>query len=140
MKRMILAALVPMIAAFNLGVFASEGEAHAHKAPHGGIVKSAGKYHIELVVTQAGFDVYLLDAKEQTLPVEGVTGKATGLTKAKAKLDLNLNPQKDHLFAQTDPEALEGGTLVIALHKGTEAISAKFKPGEHSHPDEHAHH
>lgn len=119
---------------------ASEGEAHEHKAPHGGMVKSAGKYHIELVRTDTGFEAYLLDEKENTLPVEGVSGRATCLTKAKHKIELDLAPEKDHMVVKTDAEALEGGTVIVALRKNGESISAKFKLAEHGHQDEHGHH
>ena len=55
------------------------GESHSHKAPHGGIVKTADKQHIEMV---KGFDkkgnptftFYLLDGEEKTLPNKGKTG------------------------------------------------------------------
>jgi Heavy metal binding domain len=32
----------------------AEGESHGHESPHGGIVKTAGDYHVELVVKPAG--------------------------------------------------------------------------------------
>ena len=39
------------------------GETHAHKSPHGGIVRTAGTYHIELVQHPTELHVYLLGAR-----------------------------------------------------------------------------
>ena len=50
--------------------------AHAHQAPHGGTVKSAGDYHIELVEEAGKFRVYLLDIREKAIPLKGVVGLA----------------------------------------------------------------
>ena len=141
MRHSILAAGTLALVTFGL-VYAG-GEAHQHKAPHGGMVRTAGAYHVELVQDEKGYKVYLLDAKEKTLPVTDLSGKATCLTTAKKKMELELTAAGDHMVLQTDPEILEGGTVVIAIHKGDESISAKFNPGKHDEhgPDEHhAHH
>ena len=121
-------------------VLAADG--HAHKSPHGGMVATAGKYHVEIVRTDKGYDVFLLDQKEATLPIAGITGKATCLTADKKKLEINLMEGTDRLMIMTDPETLDGGTLIVALQKGSEAISAKFKPVEAKHPNDepHPHH
>lgn len=50
--------------------------AHAHQAPHGGIVKSAGDYHIELVDQGNKLRVYLLDTRERAISLKGVSGLA----------------------------------------------------------------
>lgn len=54
----------------------AEMPAHAHKAPHGGTVKSAGDYHIELVEEPGKFRIYLLDSREKAISLKGVTGLA----------------------------------------------------------------
>jgi hypothetical protein len=50
--------------------------AHTHQSPHGGTVKSAGDYHIELVEESGKFRVYLLDNRERAIRLKGVTGMA----------------------------------------------------------------
>jgi hypothetical protein len=50
--------------------------AHSHKAHHGGTVKSAGDYHIELVEESGKFRVYLLDNRERAIRLQGITGMA----------------------------------------------------------------
>ena len=37
------------------------GPAHGHKSTHGGTVKSAGDYHIELVERSNQYHIYLMD-------------------------------------------------------------------------------
>ena len=50
--------------------------AHSHQAHHGGTVKSAGDYHIELVDEAGKLRVYLLDIRERPVNLKGVTGLA----------------------------------------------------------------
>ena len=134
MRKSILSVVtLPLLAA---GLVFASGDAHEHKAPHGGIVRSAGDYHLELVQDETGYKVYLLDAKEKTLPVTGLSGKATCMTKDKKKTEVDLTVDGDHLVLGTDPEALEDGTVILAIRKGSESISAKFNPKEH---DDHGH-
>jgi hypothetical protein len=54
----------------------AELPAHTHQAPHGGTVKSAGDYHIELVEESGKFRVYLLDSRERAIRLKGITGMA----------------------------------------------------------------
>ena len=131
---------LPILTLFLLtvGLVYAAGETHQHKSPHGGVVRSAGDYHLELVRDEKGYKVYLLDAKEKTLPVTDLTGKATCLTKEKKKMEMELTAAGDHMVLATDPEALEGGTVIVAIRKGSESVSAKFTLGEHGH-DEHGH-
>ena len=50
----------------------AEGEDHAHAAPHGGTVKTAGAGHLELVVDGRNLMVYPLDGSEAALSFAGV--------------------------------------------------------------------
>jgi hypothetical protein len=54
----------------------AEQPTHSHKAHHGGTVKTAGDYHIELVEEPGKFRVYLLDNRERAISLKGVTGLA----------------------------------------------------------------
>ena len=54
----------------------AEAPSHSHKAHHGGQVKVAGDYHIELVAEQNKYIVYLLDVRERSINLNGVTGLA----------------------------------------------------------------
>lgn len=51
----------------------AEGESHGHAAPHGGVVKTIGKNHVELVFTskKGRIEVYILGGKEsEASPLE----------------------------------------------------------------------
>jgi len=54
----------------------AEASSHSHKAHHGGQVKVAGDYHIELVAEANKYIVYLLDVREKSINLDGVTGLA----------------------------------------------------------------
>lgn len=54
----------------------ANGPTHSHKAHHGGTVKSAGDYHIELVQKGDKYIIYLLDTREKTIDITPVTGLA----------------------------------------------------------------
>jgi len=54
----------------------AEAPAHSHQAHHGGQVKVAGDYHIELVAEPNKYIVYLLDIREKSIDLAGVTGLA----------------------------------------------------------------
>lgn len=54
----------------------AEAPSHSHQAHHGGQVKVAGDYHIELVAEENKYIVYLLDVRERNINLSGVTGLA----------------------------------------------------------------
>jgi len=54
----------------------AEAPSHSHKAHHGGQVKVAGDYHIELVAEANKYVVYLLDVRERAMDLAGVSGLA----------------------------------------------------------------
>ena len=68
------------------------GETHAHRAPHGGTVRTAGQFHIELVQQADEVHVYLLDGKEATVATAGTTGAVTLLTTANKTSRATLTP------------------------------------------------
>ncbi len=128
MKKILTLTLALALTAPFLGTLACahDQEDHAHKAPHGGIVRTSGKYHVEVVPKGTSVDIYLLDDKEATLPIQNVTLKVTGMTKAKKKLDVQPKPAKDHFTASVPAGSLAGATLVVTMRRGEETISARF--------------
>lgn len=70
------------IAIFLAAISPAFAQDHAHGAPHGGTVKTAGNYHLEAVVKNNVFTVYLLDANEKEMSVKGSTISATLLDAA----------------------------------------------------------
>jgi hypothetical protein len=125
MKKTLVHTLLALALA-GTSAWAHGKEEHAHKAPHGGIVRTSGKYHVEVVPKGTAVDIYLLDEKEAKLPIQNVTVKVTGLTKDKKKLDVQPKPAKDHFTAAVPAGSLSGATLVVTMRRGEETISARF--------------
>jgi hypothetical protein len=102
------------------------GETHAHTSPHGGVVRTAGNYHVELVLAGNQMTVYLLDGQEKTLPSQGLTGTAMvqqgGKTASVKLAAAGLNQLRATLPAGATPT-----TAIITLRRGTETINARFE-------------
>lgn len=117
---------------------------HAHKAPHGGLVQTAGKYHFELCAGDDGVDVYLLDDKEATLPVAGKQGKLVLQIPKKPRQDLPLAPSGEVLHAHADLAGVGSFVAVVTLKLDGRSQSARFSwkrgAAPASEPPDHAAH
>lgn len=102
------------------------GETHAHTSPHGGIVRTAGTYHIELVQQPTQLHVYLLDAKEATVATAGTTGTVMLLTTAGKTSTGTLTPSGDH-FVVTVPSGTKVRTAIVSLQAKGKSLSARFE-------------
>ncbi|MCB2379209.1 hypothetical protein LGH70_16540 [Hymenobacter sp. BT635] len=102
------------------------GETHAHKSPHGGIVRTAGKYHVELVPQAGQVLVYLLDANENVLPPNRATGTAMLLSTAGKTTTVKLTPTGDH-FVATVPAGTTLRTAIVSLKANGSSLSARFE-------------
>ncbi len=139
---------------------------HEHKAPHGGIVKSAGKYHIEMVnggyicpmkckggeSAKAGkcpvcgmnltgdgkVKVYLLDAKERTMNVSKASGKVMLQLKDGKMSTLKLKPSGDeYLWAQISEGQMKFQNAIVTIDNGEANVTAKFSGSVEQHKHEH---
>ena len=102
------------------------GETHAHKSPHGGTVRTAGKYHIELVQQAGQVHVYLLDGQENALPLDRTTGTAMLLSTAGKTSTVRLTPTGDHLVAAV-PTGTTLRTAIVSLKANGSSLSARFE-------------
>ncbi len=102
------------------------GESHAHKSPHGGTVRTAGKYHLELVQQAGEVHVYLLDANEKTLPLTRATGTAMLLSTAGKTSSVKLTPSGDHFVAAV-PAGTTLRTAIVSLKANGSSLSARFE-------------
>ena len=102
------------------------GETHAHKSPHGGVVRTAGTYHIELVQQAGVVHVYLLDGKEATMATTGTTGSVMLLTTAGKTSTVALTPTGDHLVAPV-PAGTTVRTAIVSLKARGKSLSARFE-------------
>jgi hypothetical protein len=62
--------------ALALLTLASPAVAHDVKGQHGGRVVDAGDHHVELVIREATVDVYVRDAADKTIPIDGLKAVA----------------------------------------------------------------
>ena len=102
------------------------GETHAHKSPHGGTVRTAGKYHLELVQQAGEVHVYLLDGNEKTLPLDRATGSAMLLSTAGKTSTAKLTPTGDHFVAAV-PAGITLRTAIVSLKANGSSLSARFE-------------
>ncbi|WP_141327858.1 cupredoxin domain-containing protein [Myxococcus sp. AB025B] len=102
-----------------------EDAPHAHAAPHGGLVESTPRGHLELVTTRAGgYRVYLLDASLAPRPVDGATGS---VKVAKGGYpDVTLTPAGDHLAGQGPEHGDDHLAMVVTVVKDGKPEVARF--------------
>ncbi len=142
-KTMLLASLMfaaaPVLMAQEKEEHHHEGEDHEHTSPHGGTVKTAGAYHIELVRQENKVLVYLLDAGEKTIGNKGVT--ATGIFQFDDKTTSNetFAPAGDDHFEVTLKKTGEF-TCIISLKVEGKTVSAKFDKEDVEHAEGHHEH
>ena len=128
--------------AFVLATSATSVHAHddayldTQQAPHGGQLRMAGAYHLELVVdksTPQAADkpvvVYVTDHAGQKVSTEGATGNATILA-AKGKASVALVPDGDNRLKGTGRYASTADmkAIVSFTAKGQPPETARFTP------------
>jgi hypothetical protein len=155
-KQTILAIAVALFTAISFSANAQHdhknGETHQHTSPHGGEVKSSGKYHIELVRTgdKTGvmFTIYLLDAAEKTITNKGKSGVLFIQTADANSSQETLQLAGDDKFVFTYKGKGDIINAIVSIKWGDENATAKFewkattpvKKEEHNHNDGHDHH
>lgn len=99
--------------------------------PHGGQMRMAGPYHLELVTNEKEIVLYVTDHSDREVSTKGGIGKATiQAGKAKPKTTIKLEPAGDNMLKGTGDFSISPETVVIVFLKlpDEEAQSARFKP------------
>ena len=100
--------------------------------PHGGMIKMADKYHIEMVVDMVRMDdkvsVYLLNGKGKTLPNEDVTGMVMFMYDDNSTVREQLVARGDDHFAAQLKDS-KPFTAMISLKVKGKMIKASFEHG-----------
>ena len=87
-------------------ITAIPGAAHeVEKGPNGGRVVEAGSNHIELVVNANGVDVFVTDASDKPVSIDGFKGVAIFTISGKAQR-IMLEPKEGTRLSGTSPVAL----------------------------------
>jgi hypothetical protein len=99
---------------------------HSHQAHHGGTVKSAGDYHIELVEEEGRFRVYLLDNREKAISLKGITGLAIFRNSDVTTGTQRLNPTGDTHF-ELPLKGQPFSAIIINFKVNGQSVIAKFE-------------
>lgn len=100
-------------------------------APHGGQLRMAGPYHLELVAKDKELVLYVTDHGDNPIATEGGVSKATvQLGKAKARTTVVLESAGDNVFRGSGEFTLKPQSVIVVFVKlpGQEAQSARFTP------------
>jgi hypothetical protein len=124
-------------------------------SPHGGQVRAAGPYHLELVAKDGELVLHVTDHIGQEISTDGGEGKANiQQGKAGSKLTIKLEPSQHHLLKGSGEFQINPETVIVAFIKLPEkdAYAARFTPlkpksagkvkkvGEHHDHDHDDHH
>jgi hypothetical protein len=100
-------------------------------APHGGQMRMAGPYHLELVTKDNEIVLYVADHGDKKIGTEGGVGKASiQIGKGKPKSSIKLEPAGDNMLKGTGDFTVTPETTIITFIKlpDQEAQSARFSP------------
>lgn len=145
MKRLILtSALVSALMLFSHFAVAHTDEQLATiEAPHGGQLRAAGPFHLELVAEDGELTLYVTDHGDKPISTEGGQGKANiqvgkdGERKSVVLEPVYANIMKGKGDFQITPETSVSVFLAIP---GYDTQGANFSPQEHVHHHHHHHH
>lgn len=125
MKKITIVIALMFIASFATFAQHSTG-AHKHGSPHGGTVKSAGDFHIEVSYKDGMLMAYLLDGKEKTLKNTGVKATAVIQTADAKTLSITLIPGGDDSFMYTLDKAKKYNKAIVTFTTSGKTASASF--------------
>lgn len=138
MKKIIIM-LVAMLSAFT-SVFAQHsGGDHKHGSPHGGTVKSAGDFHIEVNVKDGMVMAYLLDAKEKAMKNTGVNATAIIQTADGQTSNITLIPSGKEGFMYNLDKAKKYNKAIVNMVISGKTASATFDLTVKKEEDGHKH-
>ena len=103
--------------------------------PHGGQVRDAGKYHLELVVKDTALTVYVIGNKDTKVATKGATGSATVLAgKGTSNVKLESNGENALAGNGTFQPAPDMKVVVSVTLPGQPPVQARFTPLEQPKP------
>ena len=116
--------IIAIYATFAAGL-ASLGVYTALNGPHGGVVKPAGKYNIEMKSLATHFRAYLLDEHTHPLSNKGITCKVKFMFADSTLVDADLTPFGGDGFEST---SIVGNfqSARITFNVRNESVSAVF--------------
>ena len=159
MKVSILAAVLAAPLMFMQPVWAhTDASLDAMPSPHGGQVRAAGPYHLELVAKDGELVLHVTDHAWQAMKTDRGEGKATiQQGKSGSKITVKLEPSQQNMLTGNGEFHVTPETVIVVFVKLPEqdAYGARFTPlkpktvgtgkkgGEghrHDHDLQHQHH
>ena len=128
----------------------------AVSSPHGGQVRAAGPYHLELVVKDGELVLHVTDHADNEINTIGGEGKASiQLDKTGSRITVKLEPSQNNMFKGGCDSQINPETVIVVFVKLPEqdAYAARFTPlkpksvgkrkeagHDHEHDDQHMQH
>ncbi len=125
----------------------------AQEHPHGGQMRMAGPFHVEMVTEPGELTIHVADHADQAIATEGGSARATVLSGGQ-RSTVRLAPSGDNrMHGSGDFQLDDGMTVVLSISlPGHDSQQARFTPfqrvsGEaaphdhgHEHQHDHGHH
>ena len=157
MNKSIMASVLAATVIISQPVWAHTDEAlDAMSSPHGGQVRAAGPYHLELVAKDGELVLRVTDHAANEINTIGGEGKASiQQGKAEGKITVKLEPSENNMFTGSGEFQIDPETVIVVFVKLPEqdAYAARFTPlkpksvgaakkagDDHDHDDQHTHH
>jgi hypothetical protein len=103
----------------------------ARPSPHGGQVRAAGPYHLELIAKNGALVLHVTDHAWKEIRTEGGEGKATiQQGKDGSKVTVKLEPSQQNMLMGNGEFQVNPETVIVVFVKlpEQEAYGAKFTP------------
>lgn len=142
MKKLTILMVGMLMASFTTFAQHSGGD-HKHGSPHGGTVKSAGDFHIEVAVKDGMVMAYLLDGKEKAMANTGVTATAVIQMADGQTSNVTLAPSGKEAFMYMLDKTKKYNKAIVTFVSGSKTASATFelsapvKKAEDGHTHQH---
>lgn len=132
MSKLIVAALLAAPLMFFQPVWAHTDESlDAMSSPHGGQVRAAGPYHLELIAKDGALVLHVTDHAWQEIHTDGGEGKATiQQGKSGSKITVKLEPSQQNKLMGNAEFHVTPETVIVVFVKLPEqdAYGARFTP------------
>ena len=132
MNASIIAAVLAAPLIFLQPVWAHTDESlDAMPSPHGGQVRAAGPYHLELVAKDGELVLHVTDHAWKEIHADGGEGKATiQQGKAGSKITVKLEPSQQNMLTGNGEFQVNAETVIVVFVKLSEqdAYGARFTP------------
>lgn len=132
MKPSIIAAVLAAPLIFLQPVWAHTDESlDAMQSPHGGQVRAAGPYHLELVAKDGELVLHVTDHVWKEIHTDGGEGKATiQQGKTGSKITVKLEPSQQNMLTGNGEFQVNPETVIVVFVKLPEqdAYGARFTP------------